>query len=132
MEPIVNFKSALDIFNLGRNYVVLCLDVECVAEAKAHDIIAYGGYIIQIEEGNDDWHYPVARMKVPPIFEGILSICSWPPTLIYSTVGTTFCWSMRTLISRGHDIHCQGCDRSTIQAGKSNFKAIDGTVKIQK
>lgn len=64
IDLIINFKTALDKWNLGENYVVLCLDIECVRASEAHKIIAYDGYIRSRNETNVDWHLPVARMKV--------------------------------------------------------------------
>lgn len=64
INSIINFKIALDKWNLGKEYVVLCLDIECVRASEAHEVIAYDGYIRYRNETNGDWHLPVARMKV--------------------------------------------------------------------
>ena len=63
-ETMVNFKMGLDRFSLGEEYVVLCLDVPCLDTAKNHDIVAFGGYLMNETESAGDWHYPVARAMV--------------------------------------------------------------------
>jgi hypothetical protein len=60
VDPMVNFKWGLDIFHLGRDYLVLCLDQTCLEQAQRYDILAYDGFI---EEGVN-WHDHIARMKV--------------------------------------------------------------------
>ena len=62
IDPMVNFKWGLDIFNLGRDYLVLCLDQACLDQAKRYEVLAYDGYV---EEGLN-WHHHIARMKVYP------------------------------------------------------------------
>jgi hypothetical protein len=65
-ESMVNFKMGLDRFSLGGDYVVLCLDVPCLETARNHDIVAFGGYLMNETEPAGDWHYPVARAMVQP------------------------------------------------------------------
>ena len=64
VDPIVNFRMALDKFGLGQNCIILCLDQGCVERAKQHNIVAYDGYIMTSEEVGGDYHVPVARAKV--------------------------------------------------------------------
>jgi len=65
---MINFNVALKRWGLERNYMVLCLDVECVQAAEADDFLAYDGYFMRETEVGHDWHASVARMKVtsPP------------------------------------------------------------------
>jgi len=65
IEPMINFKIALDKWNLGGNYVVLCLDIECAQAAESSNIIAFDGYFMSGKESKGDWHFPIARIKVP-------------------------------------------------------------------
>src|SRR5579862_3784708 len=64
IESMINFKFALDTWGLGNRYVVLCLDRECVQAADSHNIHAYTRYLMSSSEAGDDWHLPVARIKV--------------------------------------------------------------------
>jgi|SRR5579862_1694630 len=64
LEPMINFRRSLEKWSLGENYVALCLDVECVQAANAHNITAYDGYLMTAKEAQSDWHLPVGRMKV--------------------------------------------------------------------
>ena len=66
IEPMINFNKALKKWNLDKFYVVLCLDVECTKAAEAHNILAYSGFLMSENEALNDWHDPIARMKVPP------------------------------------------------------------------
>jgi hypothetical protein len=66
IEPMINFKRSLDRWNEGRNYIVLCLDRECVDAGIANGIHAFDGYLQTTSEAEGDWHHPVARMKVCP------------------------------------------------------------------
>lgn len=61
IEPMVNFKRSLDKFDLGKDYVVLCFDLPCVAAAKKYDVLAYDGYI---GHGSEERSYQIARAKV--------------------------------------------------------------------
>jgi len=61
---MINFKLGLDRWGLGEQFLVLCLDHECVKAAEANNIHAYGRYITTAKEEDDDWHTPVARIKV--------------------------------------------------------------------
>ena len=63
VDPMVNFKWGLDIFHLGNDYLVLCLDQACLEQAAQYDILAYDGFI---EEGVN-WHQQIARIKVPSL-----------------------------------------------------------------
>lgn len=80
MDPIINFRTALDKFGLGQNYLVLCLDTGCFEGAEAQNILAYDGYIMSAEEAENDYHLPVARAKVR-VYNPIMSYCRWTPTL---------------------------------------------------
>ena len=82
IDPVINFKKQLDKFDLGDVYVVLCLDPECVDATKAHHILGFGGYLATETEAEGDWHFPIARMKVPPPTIG-LNVDSLLPTWIY-------------------------------------------------
>lgn len=64
IEPIINFKTQLDKFALGESYVVLCVDTECLEATKSHHILGFGGYLATETEAMEDWHNPIARMKV--------------------------------------------------------------------
>src|SRR5271156_71247 len=64
LDAIINFRTALDKFGLAQNYMILCLDEGCLEGAKANDIIAYGGYLMNSNEIDGDFHMPVARAKV--------------------------------------------------------------------
>lgn len=66
IDPIINFNMALKKWNLDRCYVVLCLDVDCTKAAESHNILAYNGFLMTENEVWNDWHVPIARMKVPP------------------------------------------------------------------
>lgn len=74
IEPIINFRASLDKWNMGKNYVVICMDTACLQAAETHDILAYDGYCINRRELGSDWHIPIARAKVMP--QEILSDCS--------------------------------------------------------
>ena len=54
--------------------MVLCLDRECVEAAELHDIHAYTRYLMSANEAGDDWHLPVARIKVIQIFNVVNSV----------------------------------------------------------
>jgi hypothetical protein len=64
VDPMINLKYALDMWGLGEQYVVLCLDHECVHGAESHKIHAYTRYLMNAKEDGDDWHTLVARIKV--------------------------------------------------------------------
>jgi len=61
IEQAVQFKARLDHFYLSDQYVVLCLDPECVEGMRAKNVNVYDGYVIT---DLGDWHMPVAAMKV--------------------------------------------------------------------
>jgi len=96
IEQMVNFRTSLAEWKLGNNYVVLCLDVECLQGAKEYDILAYDGYIMTAEEAAGDWHIPVARLKVHPLYNKIND--SLPPTLTCWTEGIISSSSTATYI----------------------------------
>jgi hypothetical protein len=64
IEPVINFKKQLDKFTLGGDYVVLCLDNECLDAMGNNSILGYGGYLLTESDAKEDWHIPIARMKV--------------------------------------------------------------------
>jgi len=87
---MINFKLGLDMWGLGDRFVVLCLDRECVQAAESHEIHAYTRYLMTAGEAGDDWHLPVARIKVMLLPIPINS--SSPPISTSSTVDTiSFC-----------------------------------------
>ena len=94
LDSIINFRTALDKFGLRQNYLILCLDTECLEGARSNDIIAYGGYLMSGEESDGDFHMPVARAKVR-VPNPIVSDCSWRPILTSSTAATTLSCSMQ-------------------------------------
>ena len=63
-KQMINFKLSLEKWKLEQNYVVLCLDIDCLDVAESHNILAYARYLISEEDANGDWHIPVARIKV--------------------------------------------------------------------
>jgi len=72
IEPMVNFKWGLDKFELGGDYVVLCLDVPCLEAAHRYNILAFRGFVGKSLEGAVDWHSRlgsrVAEIKVSFFF----------------------------------------------------------------
>jgi len=64
VQSTVNFKFSLDRWGLGRQFVVLCLDDDCVREAESHGIYAYNRYATDAKERSDNWRRAVARVKV--------------------------------------------------------------------
>jgi len=86
IEPMINFNVALKRWNRDKNYVVLCLDIECLQAAEAHDFLAYDGYFMRDTEVGHDWHASVARMKVPS--PSYISDYSLLPTSISLTEGS--------------------------------------------
>jgi hypothetical protein len=62
VEPMVNFKISLDKWDLGGNYVVLCLDEKCSNLAESRHILHYDGYFKSRDATT--WNAPVARAKV--------------------------------------------------------------------
>jgi len=58
------FKSRLDIFGLGGNYVVLCLDGPCLADLRRESILVYDGFLMSKSDSEGDWHAHVAKLKV--------------------------------------------------------------------
>lgn len=64
IESAINFKRQLDKFSLGGRFIVLCVDLECVEVMSNHSILGYDGYLQTESEAQDDWHLPIARMKV--------------------------------------------------------------------
>lgn len=97
LDAIVNFRTALDKFGIGKTYLVLCLDTECVEGAKANDVIAYGGYRMNSKEKDGDFHVPVARAKVRAP-NSIVSHLSWRPISTSSTAVTTLSCSTQMFI----------------------------------
>ena len=63
---MINFRTSLEKWGLERNYVVLCLDADCMQAAKAQKILAYGGYFAKAKETGGEWRTLVGGMKVDP------------------------------------------------------------------
>ena len=108
VAPMINFKFGLDRWDLGKQYVILCLDHECVQAAESQNIHAYTGYLMSAKEEGDDWHTPVARIKVFQTSTD-LTRCSSPrisTSLIMGTISS--CWT-ETYTSQVHGTHYQEC-----------------------
>jgi hypothetical protein len=60
--PMVNFKISLDKWDLGGNYVVLCLDQKCSSVAESRHVLHYDGYLKS--QDSTSWNAPVAHAKV--------------------------------------------------------------------
>lgn len=129
IEPMINFKHALDRWNEGQNYIVLCLDIECVEAGIAHGIHAFDGYLQTITEAQGDWHYSVARMKVFQfLFDVDLSLL---PISISSMADIILSYSMAMCISPAHNTLSPVCVSSPITRGTSNSKPINRMLKPQ-
>ena len=74
IDSMINFKLGLDTWGLGGRYIVLCLDRECVQAAQAHNIHASTRYLMSENEAADDWHLPVARIKVIQVSNVVNSV----------------------------------------------------------
>lgn len=82
VDAMVNFKFALDKWDLGQQYVVLCLDQKCMEAAESHNILAFNSNLMT--DDNDEWQAPVARIKVIPISNALTLVvrgesrpCGW-------------------------------------------------------
>jgi len=100
IEPIINFNVALKRWNRDKNYVVLCLDIECLQAAEVHDFLAYGGYLMRDTEVGHDWHPSVARMKVAsPSYNSDYSLLPTSISLMEGTI-SFYLMGMYTLLVR--------------------------------
>ena len=66
IDPMLNFKLSLDKWDLGKDYLVLCLDSKCSSVAQSHHILHYDGYYKKDNDTN--WKIGVARSKVTSCF----------------------------------------------------------------
>lgn len=122
IEPMINFKYSLDRWNEGQNYVVLCLDIECVEAGRTHGIHVFDGYLQTIAEAQGDWHSPVARMKVSCHQYNVDNSLRRTSILLMEDI--ILSCSMVTSISQAHNTHSLECVNSPITPGTSNFKRI--------
>lgn len=129
IESMINFKRGLDNFSLGEDYVVLCLDTQCLETARSHDIIAFGGYIVKEAEATDDWRYAIVHAKVHRHISRLIS--SWLPISPSLKPGTTSSLLMETFISLARVTRYLQCFPSQTRAGIFNSKTTGNLARTR-
>ena len=75
IHALLNFKLALDLFNLGNDYVILCLDTVCTDVANANGILSYDGFASEkVNARTKELSQPGRKVRTSPGFSPLIEL----------------------------------------------------------